>query len=391
MKIENAVVLVTGANRGLGLEFAKQALARGAKKVYAAARDISTVTLEGVVPVKLDVTKPENAQALAKALGDVTVVINNAGIARVGGFLNQDAQDLLREQLQTNVFGILNVSQAFSPVLAANGGGAILNVLSALSWINTPMLGSYGVSKSAAWGLTNGLRHELRGQGTQVVGKRYRCIESISCFNTIENARETMIQKYKELLSTDQKIFPQGDSRGEKVDIFEPLYAPEKLNKNFEIVRTSKGHSSAKGIIAEAMHHYVDVDGNFIEQFQTTGFDSRLWELYLFSYLTEEGLLLDRTHNAPDFLVTNGKQTVAIEAVTVQGSQGCGEEGIDIGDLTPERIRELQRHYMPIKFGSPLYSKLKKKYWEKEHVKKRPLVFAIADFHAKQPAFGNDR
>jgi len=170
MKLANSVVLITGANRGLGLEFAKQALARGAKRVYAAARDVSTIELEGVTPIQLDVTKPEEVAAAALNLPDVTILINNAGIARIGGFVAANAQDVLREQLETNVFGILNLSQAFAPVLAKNGGGAILNVLSLLSWVNTPMIAGYGVSKAAAWGLTNGLRHELRVQGTQVVG-----------------------------------------------------------------------------------------------------------------------------------------------------------------------------------------------------------------------------
>jgi NAD(P)-dependent dehydrogenase (short-subunit alcohol dehydrogenase family) len=170
MKFHNAVVLVTGANRGLGLEFAKQALERGAKRVYAGARDVSSIKLEGVVPVQLDVTRPGDVAALAAKLTDVTILINNAGIARPGAFVASTAQDTLREQLETNVFGILNLSQAFAPILANNDGGAILNVLSLLSWVNTPMIAGYGVSKAAAWGLTNGLRHELRAQKTQVVG-----------------------------------------------------------------------------------------------------------------------------------------------------------------------------------------------------------------------------
>ena len=170
MKFNNSVVLITGANRGLGLEFARQIVERGAKRVYASARDVSTIKLATVVPVQLDVTKPEDAATAALNLSDVTILINNAGIARPGAFVAENAQEILREQLETNVFGILNLSQAFAPVLARNGGGAIINVLSVLSWINTPMIAGYGVSKAAAWGLTNGLRHELRGQKTQVVG-----------------------------------------------------------------------------------------------------------------------------------------------------------------------------------------------------------------------------
>lgn len=170
MQIKDAVVFITGANRGLGLEFAKQALARGAKKVYAATRNIETITLPGVIPVQLDVTKPEQAAAAARACGDVTLVINNAGIGRVGGIVGDNAETVLREQLETNLFGIFHVARAFAPVLGHNGGGAMLNMLSILSWVNTPMLGAYGVSKAAAWALTNSLRAELAPPGTQVVG-----------------------------------------------------------------------------------------------------------------------------------------------------------------------------------------------------------------------------
>ncbi|PXW24708.1 SDR family oxidoreductase [Paraburkholderia caballeronis] len=170
MKIEGAVVFVTGANRGLGLEFARQALARGASKVYAGARDPSTVKLPGVIPVKLDVTQADEVAAAAAQCKDVTLLINNAGIARIGAFTEGDPVPQLREQLETNLFGIVNTSRAFAGILGANGGGALLNVLSVVSWISTPLLGTYGVTKAAAWSLTNTLRIELKAQGTQVVG-----------------------------------------------------------------------------------------------------------------------------------------------------------------------------------------------------------------------------
>lgn len=170
MDIKNAVVLVTGANRGLGLEFARQALARGARKVYAAARDPARVSLAGVEPLKLDVTHPEDVAAAARQCGDVTLLINNAGITLTGGFLEAGSAESARTQLETNFFGPLRLSQAFAGILRGNGGGAILNVLSIASWINSPLLGTYGATKSAAWALTNGLRHELREQGTQVLG-----------------------------------------------------------------------------------------------------------------------------------------------------------------------------------------------------------------------------
>jgi NAD(P)-dependent dehydrogenase (short-subunit alcohol dehydrogenase family) len=168
MKIADSVVLVTGANRGLGLAFAREALARGARRVHAAARDPGTVRLPGVVPVRLDVTDLAQVERAALECGDATLVINNAGIASTGGFLADDGIAAARRQLETNFFGPLQVARAFAPVLARNGGGALLNVLSIASWINRPLLGVYGATKSATWALTNGLRHELRAQGTQV-------------------------------------------------------------------------------------------------------------------------------------------------------------------------------------------------------------------------------
>jgi NAD(P)-dependent dehydrogenase (short-subunit alcohol dehydrogenase family) len=170
MKLDNAVVLVTGANRGLGQEFARQALAAGARKVYAGARDPSSITLPGVTPLRLDVTDPDQVARAASGCGDVTLVVNNAGIARLGRVLDAGSLDALRAMFDTNVLGILRMSQAFAPVLARNGGGALLNVLSVVSWISPPAFGAYAASKSAAWNLTNALRGELHAQGTQVLG-----------------------------------------------------------------------------------------------------------------------------------------------------------------------------------------------------------------------------
>lgn len=170
MKLDNAVVLVTGANRGLGLEFARQALAAGARKVYAGARDPATVTLPGVVPVRLDVTDPAQVAQAAADCGDVTLVVNNAGVAQLGGLLAEGSAATLRAMFETNVFGILHTTRAFAPVLAKNGGGAFLNVLSVVSWFSPAGFGAYAASKAAAWNLSNGLRGELQGQGTQVLG-----------------------------------------------------------------------------------------------------------------------------------------------------------------------------------------------------------------------------
>jgi len=170
MKIKNSVALVTGANRGIGLAFARELLARGAKKVYAAVRDPSTVNLPGVHPLKLDVTNLGDVKAAAKIASDVTLLINNAGIAQPGGFLLKNSEEVTRRIFETNFYGLLHTSKAFAPILKDNGGGAILNVLSIASWVSEGDLAAYSASKSAAWSLTNAFRHELAPQGTQVLG-----------------------------------------------------------------------------------------------------------------------------------------------------------------------------------------------------------------------------
>ena len=170
MRIRDSVAFVTGANRGLGLAFAQELLAAGARKIYTAARHPEDITLDGVHPVRLDVTMPETIVAAAKACSDVNLLINNAGISRGSGLLAADAIEAARSELETNYLGPLAVTRAFASVLAANGGGTIVNVLSVLSWVTLPAAATYSASKAAAWSLTNGLRSALREQGTHVVG-----------------------------------------------------------------------------------------------------------------------------------------------------------------------------------------------------------------------------
>jgi NAD(P)-dependent dehydrogenase (short-subunit alcohol dehydrogenase family) len=169
MKIAGAVVLITGANRGIGLAFAQAALARGAKKVYAGARDPASVKLAGVEAVKLDVTSDSDVSSCAAHCADTTLVINNAGIGEPARFLEAGSMETCRRYMETNFFGMQRVSFAFAPILAANGGGAMINVLSVASWAGAPMLSIYAASKSAAWGLTNAFRRELREQNTHVL------------------------------------------------------------------------------------------------------------------------------------------------------------------------------------------------------------------------------
>jgi NAD(P)-dependent dehydrogenase (short-subunit alcohol dehydrogenase family) len=171
MNLVGSVALVTGANRGLGLAITDALLAAGAARVYAGARDPDAVPArDGVVPVRLDVTDEVQVADLAAALPDVTLVVNNAGVASASGLLDDRAGEDLRAELEVNLLGPLFVSRAFAPVLAANGGGALANVLSIASWIPAPGLGTYATTKAAAWSLTTTLRVQLAEQGTQVVG-----------------------------------------------------------------------------------------------------------------------------------------------------------------------------------------------------------------------------
>lgn len=178
MKIQGSVALVTGANRGLGLAFAEALLAGGAAKVYAAVRDPSRVALRGVSPLKLDITHPEEVAAAASTAYDVTLLINNAAVLQARPFLAEAAEDAARAALETNFFGTLAMARAFAPVLKANRGGAMVNMLSVLSWLNLPTAGAYAASKAAAWALTNGLRNELRAQATLVVGVHVAFIDT---------------------------------------------------------------------------------------------------------------------------------------------------------------------------------------------------------------------
>ncbi|MGX5655494.1 SDR family oxidoreductase [Geodermatophilus nigrescens] len=170
MRLQGAVVLVTGANRGIGAEFVARLRERGAAKVYAAARDVRAVqAADGVQPIELDVTDPRQVEDAARAAGDVQVLVNNAGISTGTALVTGD-EAAIRREMDTNFYGPLLTTRAFAPVLRANGGGAVLNVVSALSWFTAPGSGAYAASKAAAWMLTDSTRLELAAQGTHVVG-----------------------------------------------------------------------------------------------------------------------------------------------------------------------------------------------------------------------------
>jgi NAD(P)-dependent dehydrogenase (short-subunit alcohol dehydrogenase family) len=170
MDIEGSVALVTGANRGLGRALAELLVERGAAKVYAGARNPDVLMLDGVIPVHLDITSAADVAAAAERCDDVTLLINNAGISTRTPVLADNADEAGHREMETNFFGTLAMSRAFAPILAGNGGGALVNVLSVVSWVARPANAMYSASKAASWSLTNALRVELAPQGTLVVG-----------------------------------------------------------------------------------------------------------------------------------------------------------------------------------------------------------------------------
>ncbi|MFD9112801.1 SDR family oxidoreductase [Streptomyces bottropensis] len=168
MDLSTITALVTGANRGFGRALAAELLGRGAT-VYAGARNPDQVDLPGAKPIALDVTDPTSVAAAAESLGEVTVLVNNAGSSTGADLLTADPDDI-RLEMDTHYFGTLAVTRAFAPQISANGGGAILNILSGLSWVSFPEFGAYCAAKSAEWSLTNTLRVQLAAQGIRVAG-----------------------------------------------------------------------------------------------------------------------------------------------------------------------------------------------------------------------------
>jgi len=169
MDITGSVALVTGSNRGIGRHFVEQLLQRGASKVYATARRPELVDVPGVEVLALDITDPASVAAAAAAAGDVTLLIDNAGVLSSGSLLTDDLADA-RRAVDTHLWGTLEMVRAFAPVIERNGGGAIVNVLSALSWFSAPGAGGYAIAKAAEWNMTNAVRLELVRGGVTVQG-----------------------------------------------------------------------------------------------------------------------------------------------------------------------------------------------------------------------------
>jgi NAD(P)-dependent dehydrogenase (short-subunit alcohol dehydrogenase family) len=217
--------LVTGANGGLGTEFVRQALARGAGRVYATARKPQSWDDSRVVPLALDVTDAASIAEAASTAADTTIVISNAG-GPGGSSLLTMPLDQVRAVYETNVFGPIAVAQAFAPVLARNGGGALVDIHSALSWLAQP--GAYPSTKAALWSVTNSLRLELAGQGTQVVGAHLGYTDTPMTAGldvAKEDPRDIVAAIYDGLEAGEIEVLADDASRWVKQQLSQPLTA----------------------------------------------------------------------------------------------------------------------------------------------------------------------
>ncbi|RQS48583.1 hypothetical protein DIE00_11395 [Burkholderia sp. Bp8989] len=213
--------------------------------------------------------------------------------------------------------------------------------------------------------------------------ERYRWVEMTAFFGSIEDALGAAPEIVERIYADLETQRAQGDEKGKLVDFFFPVVPKEKLNPDFATISTLEGYSPAVELVKVMMRWYEDADGNFVEQFQTTGFDARLWELYLFAMLVEAGFVFDRSFAMPDFCARNAIGEICVEATTVNPSRNRAGELVPPPPIDgPEQLEDFQRNYMPIRYAGPLTAKLDKKYWKKDYVDGKPLLFAVQDFHA---------
>ena len=224
-QIAGSTALVTGANRGLGRAFSRALVARGAK-VYGGARDPRTIVDDGVIPVQLDITDPESVAAATLRASDTTLLINNAGILRGGGLIGAPNLEGARAEMETNYFGTLEMSRQFAPVLARNGGGALVNMASVLSWVTFPTVGGYAASKAAVWSLTNEIRQELSAQNTLVVGVHAGYIDTDMAAGVDQSKispDDVVAQVLDAIEAGREEVLADGLSRAVKAGLSQPV------------------------------------------------------------------------------------------------------------------------------------------------------------------------
>ena len=219
--------------------------------------------------------------------------------------------------------------------------------------------------------------------------ERYRFINCTDWTETFDICEHHLFKKILEVHDNIEQERLQGGINHNPIDFFSPLKKTQnKLSISFNDLTKNEVYSSAKNIIEPMMRWYEDADGNFIEQFQTTGFNQRIWELYLFALLTENDITFNQKEAIPDFICDSFYGEFCIEATTINPTIVDGKEEKLPKCNSIEELNNIIKNYYPIKFGSALYSKLNKKYWEKPSCIGKPLIFAITD--CLEPASGKD-
>jgi hypothetical protein len=206
---------------------------------------------------------------------------------------------------------------------------------------------------------------------------RFRAVHLSEWFSTMTEAVNAVPQLLTNWATRDDRDYEQGDEPRNTMDFFTPRHPRERLNPTFVQLIESEEMSPALGIIESLMFYFSDPDGNFVEQFQSTAFFARIWELYLFAILAEDRCVIDRTHPAPDYLLSGIFGDAFIEAVTVNPAD-AGEVGYPQDTVS---LTDYLDNYIPIKFAGPLVRKLQRRYWEEPHIGGRPIILAIADYH----------
>jgi hypothetical protein len=209
---------------------------------------------------------------------------------------------------------------------------------------------------------------------------RFRWVDQTHFLPTRAHAESELEQHLASVGRDYDRIRKQGDEPA-PMDFFTPLGPAERLNTTFSVLATSPSYSAAHKVIDLMMRWYRDQDGNFVEQFQTTGFDARVWELYLFATLVEAGYVVEQPDPAPDFKAIGLDGTFLLEATTINPSQNGVETPRPTLESTKSEVDAYLQHYLPIRYAGPLTAKLRKRYWEHPDAKGLPLAFAIQDFH----------
>ncbi len=206
--------------------------------------------------------------------------------------------------------------------------------------------------------------------------ERFRSVGGTGFFGTAKDAVDAAEREADEIRANVAERRIQGDEQGRAVDFFSPSRRRSRLNPTFLQLMESEGYSPARGLIEAMMRWYEDADGNFIEQFQTTGFDARIWKLYLFALLNESEHILDESFSAPDFVVRE-PTAFSIEATTINPTQSREKQAAPPPPSDAPRALKYRQEYLPIRYAGPLIAKLRKEYWRLPNVEGRPLVLAI--------------